>query len=183
MLSRLNSLVRSALSTRNSVPIKLTDLRETDSSGDPGNVAAIGGVLAADTTPILRGDANESLEVHWAAGNSDIVAFHAELPENLDDTGDVLLELDVRTDNTGGGGIEAASFSVLSSWNGAAQVTDTATDSTPATTSHTITATIAAADVPSSARRATIQLVPGTHANDPIQLLGIRLRFRGKLLS
>ena len=157
--------------------ISLNSLREVTSGGDPGNVAAHGGLLASDTTPILRGDAAETLEVAWAAGNSDIVGFQTRLPDDLDDGQDVLIDLDVLTDNAGGGGIEAATFTVETGWDGGALVSDTATDATPAITLHTITATVAAADVPASPKVLTCMLTLGTHANDPVQLLGIRIRY------
>jgi hypothetical protein len=83
----------------------------------------------------------------------------------------------VRTDNAGGGGIEAATFSVLTSWDGGAQVTDTATDSVPSETFHKITAVISAADIPDAASFLNIQLVPGTHANDPVRLAHVEVKF------
>ena len=86
-------------------------------------------------------------------------------------------DLWILTDNTGGGSIEAGTFSVLTSWDNGAQVTDTATDSVPAVTSHKITATIAAGDIPDTASYVNIQLVLGTHANDPIHLLSARLNY------
>jgi hypothetical protein len=175
--------VRLTVSAVGWIPISLYDFREVDSSGDVANTAGNGGLLASDTTPILRGDATtEAQEIHWATSNVDKVAFQTSLPPDLDDTADVLLDLYVRTDNSGGGGIDPATFTVETSWNGAALVTDTATDAAPASSYHVVTATVAAADVPASAGVLTCILTPGAHANDPVQLLGARIRYTRKYI-
>lgn len=161
------------------LPIPLTAFREVTSAGAVGAIAAIGGVLASDTTPVLGAAAtSEAMQIVWAAGNADIIQASISLPGDFSGAFDVLLELQVLTDNAGGGGIEAATFTVNSSFDNGAQVVDTATDGTPAVTVHKVTATIAAADVADAPSFVNIQLVPGTHANDPIHLLAARLVFR-----
>lgn len=162
------------------IPISLYDFREVSSGGDVSNIAGNGGLLASDTTPILRGDAAESQELAWAAANQDIIAAQFTLPRDFDGAKDVLVELWVYTDNTGGGGIEAATFTVETSWDGGAVVSDTATDTTPAVTIHKISATIAAADIPDSPSLLTLMLTPGTHANDPTQLVAARITYQKK---
>ncbi len=168
---------------RKPILLSIFDWREVTSSGVVGNQAtAAGGVLASDTTPIMGAETTtEALSIQWAATNADIIQASVALPEDFSGADDVLVDLFVLTDNTGGGGIEAASFSVLTSWDNGAQVTDTATDSTPATTVHKVTARVAAADIPDSPSFVNIQLVPGTHANDPIRLLAARLSYIAKL--
>lgn len=159
------------------VLIPLTAFREVTSNGDVGNIVANGGVLASDTTPIYRADTNKSHEISWAAANVDPIAVQLSLPSDFDGSQDVTVSLEVYTDNTGGGGVNAATFSLETSWDGEAVVTDTATDETPATTVHTITATIAAADIPDGATRVTVQLTPAAHADDPIQLVSASLTY------
>jgi hypothetical protein len=161
-----------------SIALPLFSWREVDSSGDVGNIAAIGGVLASNSTPILRADAAESPEISWAATNADPIAIHTPLPPDFSGASDVLFEAWVYTDNAGGGDIEAASFTLESTFDGGALVSDALTDATPAATVHKVTATIAKADVPDTASYATFYLTPGTHANDPIQLVSARLRYR-----
>jgi len=158
--------------------LSLYDFREVSSGGDVANIAANGGLLASDTTPILRGDAAESQEIAWAAANADIVATQITLPPDVDGSKPITVDLFVYTDNTGGGGIEAATFTVETSWDGGALVSDAATDAPPATTIHKVTATIAAADIPDSPSVLTLMLTPGTHANDPVQLVGARLNYQ-----
>ena len=170
-------------STKNPVLFSLHDLREVDANGDVGNIAANGGLLASDTTPILRADAAESAEVVWAATNVDAVQLQTVLPSDFDGSADVTIDLWVYTDNAGGGGIDAATFTVETSWDGGAKVSDTATDGTPATSVHKITATVDAGDIPNSASNVTITLIPAAHANDPVQLIGARLNYKAKFLT
>ncbi len=156
-----------------SVNLSLYDLREVTSGGDVGNIAANGGLLASDTTPILRGDANDSQEVSWATGNADVVAFSRTLPPDFDGTGDVTLELYVSSGTT-----NAATFTVESSWDAGAVVSDSASDAaTKSATVHKITATIAAADIPDTASFVTVLLTPAAHATDTIQLHAARLLY------
>jgi hypothetical protein len=163
---------------RKSLALALGDWREVTSAGAVGAIAAAAGHLASDTTPIFGAQAtSEAWAIKWAAGNADIIQIAAALPPDFSGSDDVLLELEVLTDNAGGGGIEAASFSVLSSWDNGAQVTDSATDAVPATTVHTVQVVIAAADIPDAPRFVNIQLVPGTHANDPIHIMSARLLY------
>jgi hypothetical protein len=158
--------------------LSLNDFREVSSAGAVGAIAANGGILASDTSPAMGAEATtEAMAIIWVAGNSDIIQAQVSLPQDFDGRSDVTVDLWVLTDNTGGGSIEAASYSVLTSWDNGSQVTDTATDSTPAITSHKITATIAHADIPDSASFVNIQLVLGTHAADPVHLLAARLNY------
>jgi hypothetical protein len=176
----MNAALESSQAEYGCISLSLHDFREVNSSSDEGNIAANGGLLASDTTPIMRGDANESQEISWAAGNADIISAQKALPPDFDGTQDVLVELFVYTDNAGGGGIDAATFTVETSWDAAALVSDTATDGTPATTMHKITATIDKADIPDSASVLSLDLTPAAHANDPTQLVGARILYRRK---
>jgi hypothetical protein len=158
--------------------LSLHDFREVSSAGAVSAIAANGGILASDTTPAMTAEAtSEAHSITWVAANADIIQAQIALPDDFDGRSPVELDLWVKTDNTGGGSIEAASFSVLTSWDDGAQVTDTATDSVPATTTHKVTVRIAAADIPDRASFVNLQLVPGTHANDPIKLIAARLRY------
>lgn len=155
----------------------LNDFREVSSSSDVGNITANGGLLASDTTPILRGDANESWEISWATGNVDEVGCQISLPCDasgnalLDGTRDMYLLLGVYS-----GTSDAATFTVGTSWDGGTQVSDTADDSSSkSATVHIVTATIAAADIPDSPKRLSIELTPGTHGTDTVQLVSARL--------
>lgn len=162
------------------VPLDLDSWREVDSSGDYGAIAANGGVLASDTTPILRADAAESAEISWATGNVDAIQRQFMVPPHADLTAAATLELWVYS-----GATDAATFTVETSWDGGAKVTDSADDAaTKSASTHKITATIAAADIPDTATRCTICLIPtNAHATDAYQIVGARLLFKGKALT
>lgn len=156
--------------------LSLLGFREADASGDVGNAVANGGVLASDTTPILRGAAGGiSQEISWATGNVDKLVHEAPLPADFDPDEDVLVDLEVYSGTT-----DAATFTVATSWNGGATVTDTATDSSKSATRHVITARISAADIPAGATSVTLLLTPAAHATNTIQLCGARLRYAPK---
>lgn len=180
----LAELYQHIRSTQAHVLFTLDMFREVSSAGAVGDTAANGGVLASDTTPVLGAAAtSEAMQIVWAAGNSDIIQVSTSLPPDLDDTADAVLDLYVLTDNSGGGGIDAATFTVNSSWDNGAQVVDTATDSSPAITVHKVSATIAAADIPAGAAFVNFQLVPAAHAADPTHLLAARLNYKRKILT
>jgi hypothetical protein len=156
------------------IPISLFDWREVDANTDVGNIVANGGILASDTTPILRGNVAETLEISWAAANVDPIAVHLPLPLDFDGSADVTVQLWVNS-----GATNAATMTVETGWDGGALVSDSASDvGTNSATTHMITATIAAADIPDAASFATLILTPPTHATDAIQLLSARLIYQ-----
>ena len=68
----------------------LHDFRETDANGDVGAITANGGILASDTTPIMRGASGLiSQELHFIPSVRDICAQwranrHRCIPRNSD---------------------------------------------------------------------------------------------------
>jgi hypothetical protein len=152
----------------------LQEFREVDANGDVGNLAAHGGILASDSTPILRGGTNEDTEISWATGNVDIISTNCSLPEDFDASSDVTVRMWV---SSGAVGPDAATFTINTSWDQNAQVVDTATDSSPSANRHEITATIANADIAAGADTLTMQLIPAAHAQDSVQLHGVRLEY------
>jgi hypothetical protein len=179
ILSRLLMLESTGFSTLAPVLFSLYDFREVDSSSDVGDTTANGGLLSSNTTPILRGNAAETQEISWATGNVDPIAVQKSLPSDFDGSSDVTVDLWVNSGTT-----NAATFTVETGWDGAALVSDTADDSsTKSATTHKITATIAAADIPDTASNLTLVLTPATHATDTIQLQGMRVNYKRKLLT
>ncbi len=171
----MSPLTKASLSKREGIP--LSTLRLVSSGMDVGNIAAIGGVGASDSDPIFRGDANGSLEWSWANGaHVGALGFECPLPDDFDGSRDVTVSLDVYSGST-----DAATFAVVTSWDGGAAVTDSASDTaTKSATRHTITATIAAADVPDSAKTVSVLLTPPAHATNAIQLCRVALSFGQK---
>jgi hypothetical protein len=159
------------------LPGSLLNWREVDSSGDVGNIAANGGLLASDTTPILRADAAESFEINWAASNSDPIACQWMLPNDFDGTANVTVDMWVLSGTT-----DAASFTIETSWDGGALVSDALDDaSTKSATVHKLSATIAAADIPDAPNFLTMALTPPAHTTNAISLLGVRINYKRKL--
>ena len=149
--------------------ISLYSFREVDGSGDVGAIAANGGILASDTTPIMRGDAAESAEISWATTVVDPISAHVTLPKDFSGASAVTIEFQVYSGST-----DAASFTVETGWDGGTLVSDAVDDSTTkSATLHTVTCTVAAADIPDSARNLTIALTPPAHATNAIQLCGV----------
>ena len=157
------------------VSISLFDFREVDASGDVSNIAGNGGILASDTTPIMRANAGERQEISWAVNELDGIACQFSLPQDFNGAISVVLQLWVYS-----GATNPATFTVLSNWDEAAQVTDTATDGAASATPHLITATIDAVDIPDAANYVSIQLVPAAHATDAIQLVAARLNYQSE---
>lgn len=162
------------------VGINLHDFREVDADGDVGNAAAIGGVLASDTTPIMLGIGTTAAQaISWAATVVDKVATGGVgLPNDFDDTAPAYLDLFL----TMGGATDTPAFTVVTNWDGGADVSDTATGAA-GTAIQTATATIAASDIPASSRVFSVMLTPSAHGNDAINLLGARLRYRRKAVE
>lgn len=161
--------------------VPLYSLRET-TAFDVGNIAANGGVLASDTTPVLSAinDATDGCQrVLWAASNNDQVTFQLPLPADLDDTADIKLYTRI----VSGGTTDAVGFTVKSFFDEA----DTAVDDTSATNQTTTytnaLTTIAAADVPAGAKTLTVGLTPVAHTTDTLAMTAVWIEYTRKLLA
>ncbi len=139
--------------------------------GDVLNAAGLGGKLAADTTPILLGDAAQSWAIQWAAGNVDPIGVMKHVPRDWDGSRVASILATTRS----GGTTNPGSLSVNTYWDGGTVITDTVTGAAN-TTATEYEGTIAAADMPDTPKRVTITVVPATHAADAIDLCGFVLR-------
>lgn len=156
--------------------LSLHDFREVDANSDVGAITANGGILASDTSPSMRGNTAETQEISWAAGNADPIACQKALPGDVDGSYPVEVELWVNS-----GATDAATMTVESGWDGGALVSDSADDTaTKSATTHKVTATIAAADVPDDPAFLTLVLTPAAHATNAIQLQNVRVKYRKK---
>ena len=163
---------------RESIPVNLCAFVVVDANGDVGNLAAHGGKLASDSTPILRGDAAETQELSWATSGQEIIAAQIPLPADFQGKDDVLVVLRGYTGTT-----DANSYTVETGWDGGALVSDTATGSASAT-EHEVTARVAAADIPDGAKRLTLIITPaGTHTTDTQQLTACRVDYVPAVMS
>ena len=171
-----NNMVNlSSLATRD-IGLALTDWLEVSSTNDVSNIAANGGVLASDTTPAAQADGTfNTMEISWVTGNADLIGRHVSLPGDFDGTRDVTLSLEVYSGTT-----NDATMAVITSWDNSTPVTDSAAETTRSATRHTITSTIAAADIPDAPKNLTISINPPTHATDAIALCGAKLTYYRK---
>lgn len=163
------------------IPIPLFSLRET-SNFDVGAIAANGGVLASDTTPILEAiDAatDGCQRVHWAADDVDQVIAQVVLPLDLDPASDMTLKL-----RAGGGATDGITLGIHSFFNEAdTKLTDALVGSVNGAAFAEYYATIAADGIPAAARTLTIGLTPGVHATDPLYLTALWLEYTKKFTA
>lgn len=155
------------------VDVSLPVLREVATMA-VGNITANGGLLASDTTPILgpvNGATAGCQRVQWAASNNDVVMFQVSLPANLDDTLDITLGARIAS----GGTTNAVGFTVTSYFDETGAAVSDTTGTNQTTTYSTVTATIAAADVPAGARTMTVTLTPVAHTTDTLNLTALWL--------
>ncbi len=161
---------------RSPIRLSLHDFREVDANGAVSNIAGNGGILASDTTPIMRNTSGVvAQEISWATGNVDPILCQTSLPEDFDGREDVVLELTVRSGTT-----NAATFTALTSWDGGTNVSTTVTDGALSATNHVIRATIPASSIPDTAASVAVHLTPATHATDIINLVNARLLYLPK---
>jgi hypothetical protein len=161
--------------------VPLTSLREA-TAFDVGNIAANGGLLASDTTPVLSAinDATDGCQrVLWAASNMDQVIFQMPLPPDFDDTADLVLHIRAAM----AGATDTPTIAVDSFFNeGDTKVVD-ATGAVTGASYAEYTATIANADIPVSSQSLTIGLTPGAHTTDTLAVSAIWLEYKRKLLT
>jgi len=177
----LQEIYQDLLTAQGFIPVSLHAVRET-ANFDVGNIAANGGLLASDTTPILEGinDATDGCQrVNWAASNSDQITFQTPLPPDLDDAADVVVHIRAAM----AGATNTPSITVDSFFNeGDTKVVDTIATIT-GTAYAEYTGTIAAADVPSGAQTLTVGLTPGAHTTDALYISAIWVEHKKKILT
>jgi len=157
------------------VGIPLNTFREA-TAFDVGAIAANGGVLASDTTPVLdaiNGATDGCQRLLWAASNNDQVVTSVPLPPDIDTSKDLKLHFRIAS----GGTTDAVGFTIATFFNeGDTSVADSS--GTNQTTSYAeVTATISSADVPNDARVMTIGLTPAAHTTDTMAMTACWLEY------
>jgi len=172
----LQEIYQDIFSIQQFLPISLNSLREA-TNFNVGNIAANGGLLASDTTPILsaiNGATDGAQRVTWAASNNDQVIFQLPLPPNIDEAADLVLHMRIAS----GGTTDAVGFTVDSFFNeGDTKVVDTSETNQTTTYAEKI-ATIAAADVPAGSQTLTVGLTPVAHTTDTMNLTALWLEYK-----
>ena len=157
------------------IPLMLASWREV-ASDDIQNLAAHGGILAKDSTPILEytnGDTDSAIRLNYAAADVNEIAIQIPLPPDLDVTGDIEIHLRAAM---GGATDSPAMASDVFFNEGDTKVEDTVTvDQDTTVTEYTIT--VAAADVPAGAQTMSIELTPGAHGTDALHVYAIWIEY------
>jgi len=135
------------------------------------------GLIGSDTTPKLapiNAAVNACQILQWTAGNSDLVWTQLALPPDLSTSDD--LEIHARVAATSA--TDVPSFTISQWYNeGDTKVDDTLAASAATSTYGEVTATVAAADVPSGAQTLTIGITPGTHASNAFNLSALWIEY------
>lgn len=159
------------------VPLPLAEAREI-ATNDIAALAAHGGILASDSTPILKrtnGATDKKLYVEWAASNSDEIAWDFVYPPDLDDAAVVTVHLLAKMNGATDTPVIAVSY-----FEG---IGDTNAGGNTAALSDTlaeVTVEISAVNVGAAPTGASVGLVPGAHTTDKVQLLGAWIEYTRK---
>jgi hypothetical protein len=177
----IQELAQHQQSAQSFIPIPLLSLRET-TNFDAGNIAANGGILASDSTPVLdaiNAATDGCQRILWASSNNDQVTFQTALPPDFNTGANLVLHARI----VSGGTTNAVGFTVDSFFNeGDTKVVDT-TGTNQTTTATEVTATIALADVPSGAQTLTCGLTPVAHTTDTLALMALWLEYTRSTLT
>ena len=158
-----------------SIQLPITIAREIVTNAIP-NAAAIGGLLASDTTPILQrvnGATDKKLRLNWAASNSDAITFDFAYPPDLDAASDLTVHILAAM----AGATDTPTIAI----NYFEGVGDTnAGGNTAAVTGTTVaeySRTIAAADIGAAPNGASIEIVPGAHTTDALYIYAVWIEY------
>lgn len=146
------------------------DLSGTTSIGAAGSAGiAITSLLHKHSTPALEftnADTDSAMRLHWAASNSDAVAFQVPLPPHLDPSEDLAIKFY--------GSMAGTTDSVVVASDAFFDVGDTKVEDNSGTvstvTNALYTITIASADIPIGARTVSVELTPGAHTTDAMYM-------------
>jgi len=169
------------LSAQHIIPLPLANFKET-TNFDVGNIAANGGVLASDTTPILEAinAATDGCQrLTWANTNNDQVTIQAIIPPNIDVSEDIVFHCRIASEST----TDAVGFTV--DWfinEGDTKVVDTTTTNQTATYAEKV-ATLGNADIGAGSQTITIGLTPVAHTTDDMYMTAAWLEYTGVLLT
>lgn len=177
----LDELYQHVLSAQNFINLPLDGFKET-TNFDVANIAANGGVLASDTTPIrdaINAATDGCQRLLWASSNNDQVVCQVALPPDLDVTADIVLHVRIMSEGT----TNAVGFTVDSFFNeGDTKVVDTTTTNQTTDWLEKI-AVIGNADIPAGAQTLTIGLTPVAHTTDEISMSAAWLEYTKVILT
>lgn len=177
----LAEIYQHILSAQSFIPLSLMQFREA-TAFDVSNIAANGGILASDTTPVLdaiNAATDGAQRLLWASSNNDQVITQIALPPDLDVAKDIVVHLRI----VSGGTTNAVGFTLASFFNeGDSSIADTS-GTNQTTTYAEVIATIAAADIPAGAQTLSLGLTPVAHTTDTLALGAVWLEYSKLILT
>lgn len=162
-----------------SIIIPLSSFRELSSDDIPAVAIASGGsgIMGKDSTPnfeAVNGATDRAQQLQWGTSNVDKISWTGMLPVDLDGAKAMTVQMIAGKTGT----MDTVAMSV-SAWfdRGDTEVTGTTSNLANGTGAAVTGVTIAAADIPDTPGQLTLVLFPGTHANDTVELYGVRLDY------
>jgi hypothetical protein len=159
------------------IPLSLAQAREIATNDIP-NGAANGGLLASDTTPILKrlnGATDKKQVIEWAASNNDEIVWDFPYPPDLDDAAAIEVHLLARM-----GGATDTPVIAVSYFEGVGDSNAGGNTAALSATLAELTVSIAHANVGAAPNAASIGIAPGAHTNDTVQLLAAWIEYTRK---
>jgi predicted RecA/RadA family phage recombinase len=157
------------------IPLPVTTWREVGTN-DIQALAAHGGILAKDSTPILEFtnlDTDSAIRLNWAATDVNAIAIQTPLPPDLDVASNVELHMRAAM----GGATDTPVIDADTFFNeGDTKVSD-ASAAITGTTVTEYTITVAAADVPAGAQTMSVELTPAAHGTDALHVYALWLEY------
>lgn len=171
--------LRTALGGVGFILLDITSLREI-ASNDIQNLAAVGGLLASDSVPILErtnAATDKSLRVSWVVDGVEEVQFPpVPMPPDLDEGTDLTVHLVAESGSTDTPVID------VQVWDGVGDTEMGGNTGALANAVSEVTVTIANANVSGNPTGfLNIGLVPGAHSTDPIYLYAAWIKYTKKL--
>jgi hypothetical protein len=166
-----------SVTTAGCIQLPLQSARETSTGAIP-NIAGNGGLLAADTTPILtsiNAATDPSMRVAWAASNNDPIMWSVVLPPDVDDTADMTFKcIAYSAGATDTPVLTIGAFFGIGDTNCGGNTT--AISATPTTKS----VTLGAVDVLPAPGPLSITLYTAAHTTDIVYVTAAWLEYTGK---
>lgn len=170
----LQEIYQHLLTAQGFIPLPLTAWFE----GDGTNTVAALGPATAPKLDMANGDTDSALTITWTTTEVDPIIMQIPLPPDLNHGSDLTLHLRAAAD----GSTDTITINSDAYFDeGDTKVEDSVDVSGTAYAEKEIT--IAAADIPDGAQTLTVELTPGSHSNDALEVTATWIEYQRQLLS
>jgi hypothetical protein len=160
------------LNTKRTIRIPLNSFEILGGAEGTAALSGTAGLLDLDSDPKKVWDTSYGGKIQWAGSSVITIGTVVTLPDDF--TGNTICYVKLYCQNITAGDVPV--HKIFTNWNGGTEKADTCT--TSATTSFAwVTATVAAADVPTAAYTVSLRIQPGTQAD--CDLLGVKIVYTG----